>query len=251
MVLLGASNLRLGISDLLRAALARFTGSVEVFVAHGFGRSYNWKSSIPYRTLPGILPCGLWDDVRKRPSLPTFALVTDVGNDLLYGAGAQQVVDWVGECLARLKQLEARIVVTELPIESILATTNVRFQIFRTIFFPPSRLTLESVYDLAQRTNEGVVELSNRHGCERLQMPKQWYGIDPIHIRRTFRCAAWQRVVDAWREPTAAKEKCVFPWKNRYLLNRARPQERWLLGRHQTCSQPSIVLADGSSVAVY
>lgn len=251
LVLLGASNLRLGLSTLLRAALARLGGPVEVFVAHGFGRSYNWKSSIPWRKLPGILPCGLWEDVRKRPSLPTFALVTDVGNDLLYGAGAQQLVDWATECIARLEQLEAQIVVTELPIESILATSNVRFQIFRTIFFPPSRLTLKTACDHAQRTNEGLIEVANRHGCKHLQMPSSWYGIDPIHIRRSCRRGAWQAVVDAWQEPGGDEEKCVFPCKNRYLLNTARPQERWLLGMHQTRTQPSLTLVDGSRVAIY
>ncbi|MCO6046814.1 hypothetical protein NG895_23190 [Aeoliella sp. ICT_H6.2] len=183
--------------------------------------------------------------------MPTFALVTDVGNDLLYGAEAQQIVDWVTECIARLEQFNARIVVTELPIESILATSNVRFQIFRTIFFPPSRLTLSKARDLAQRINEGVIEVANRHGCQRLTMPGAWYGIDPIHIRHRYRPVAWQAVVDRWREPNALHEKSVFSSKNRYLLNTARPQERCLLGRHQCCAQPSIVLSDGSQVAVY
>lgn len=251
LVLLGASNLRLGLTSLLRHALPRFAGPAEVFVAHGFGRSYGRRSAIPYRELPGIKQCGLWNDLRSRPSLPTFALLTDVGNDLLYGALPDEIVGWVGECCAELRAMNAELVMTELPIDAILATTRLRFQVFRTIFFPPSRLTLEHACELAQRTNEGLRNLSNELGAKLLKMPPTWYGIDPIHIRMRYRSAAWQAIVSAWNLPTDEPRVGVFPRKNSMLINMAYPHERWFLGRHQTREQPSVTLSDGSVVAIY
>ena len=54
------------------------------------------------RELPGITTCGLWDALAARPPARTAALVTDVGNDLLYGAPVAAILDWVAECLDRL-----------------------------------------------------------------------------------------------------------------------------------------------------
>jgi hypothetical protein len=251
LVLLGASNLRLGLNSLLRQALPRFAGPVEVFVAHGFGRSYGRRSAIPYRALPGIKQCGLWNDLRSRPSLPTFALITDVGNDLLYGAAPNEIIQWVGQCGAELRAMEANIVVTELPLDAILATTRLRFQVFRTIFFPPSRLTLERACELAHETNEGLKNLSHELGSNIVRMDPKWYGIDPIHIRMQHRTAAWNRIASAWNVASALPRERVFPRKNSLLLHMAYPHERWFLGRHQMRAQPSITLSDGSVVAIY
>ena len=85
-MLLGASNLRLVlpvlIDDLRRAA----GGPVEVLAACGHGRSYGRRSRLLFiRHLPGITRCGLWAALERRPPLPTIALLTDVGNDLVSG----------------------------------------------------------------------------------------------------------------------------------------------------------------------
>lgn len=251
LVLLGASNLRLGQMELLRQAQQRLPGPMDVFVAHGFGRSYGWRSSIPYRALPGIISCRLWEDAESRPSLPTFALVTDVGNDLLYGASPADLMEWVRLCVDRLHAMDARIVITELPIESILTTTKHRYRFFRKIFFPRSALDLAAVFDLAQRANEALSTLAREANCALIAAPGAWYGIDPIHVRRRFRRQAWQSVVDAWAPAASAGESAVLPWKNRIGLQFARPDERWLLGVHQRAKQPSATLGDGTTVRVY
>ncbi|WP_442484302.1 hypothetical protein [Aeoliella sp. SH292] len=231
--------------------MPRFAGPIEVFVAHGFGRSYGRRSAIPYRALPGIKQCALWDDLRSRPSLPTFALITDVGNDLLYGASPNQIIEWVGECGAELRAMDANIVTTELPLDAILATTRLRFQVFRTIFFPPSRLTFERACELAHETNEGLKNLSHELASSVVRMDPKWYGIDPIHIRMQYRTAAWNKIVEAWRVSTTSPRERVFRRKNSMLLHMAYPHERWFLGRHQRRTQPSVTLSDGSVVAIY
>ena len=54
-----------------------------------------------WRELPGIVECGLWDALAQRPPAPTVALLTDIGNDLLYDVPVPQIVSWVETCLDR------------------------------------------------------------------------------------------------------------------------------------------------------
>jgi hypothetical protein len=94
-VLLGASNLTRGISTVVESAQQIWGGPLDVCCALGHGRSYGWTSNFLGRSLPGIVGCGLWPALESRPKLPTAALITDIGNDLMYGAPVQQVLLWV------------------------------------------------------------------------------------------------------------------------------------------------------------
>ncbi len=101
-VLLGASNLTRGVSTVIETAAAYWGRPLEVFAALGHGRSYGAASSVMGRELPGIVQCGLWEDLRRQGAAATAALITDVGNDLLYGAPPEVIADWVQQCAERL-----------------------------------------------------------------------------------------------------------------------------------------------------
>ena len=107
-VLLGASNLTRGISIVVETARLVLGAPLEVFVAMGHGRSYGKPSRILGRTLPGIVECDLWAALKERPALPTFALVTDIGNDVAYGYETGAIASWVEACLDRLGESGAR-----------------------------------------------------------------------------------------------------------------------------------------------
>ena len=100
-VLIGASNLTRGMATSLKTVQTIWPPPMEILVAAGLGRSYGLTSRILGRSLPSILTCGLWEKLKQGPSLPTAALLTDVGNDLLYGASVKQLVSWVDTCLER------------------------------------------------------------------------------------------------------------------------------------------------------
>ncbi len=86
-MLLGASNVQMGRGGLIAEALGAVGAGAHVFVAAGHGRSYGEWSRVLLRGLPGIVSCGLWPalDERRAPG-PGFALLSDIGNDLAYGA---------------------------------------------------------------------------------------------------------------------------------------------------------------------
>ncbi|HEX3129056.1 MAG TPA: hypothetical protein VH394_17110, partial [Thermoanaerobaculia bacterium] len=156
-ILLGASNVKMGFPQILTRLRAGAGEPLEILAALGHGRSFGlWSHLLGIRQLPGIVDCRLWDDLGRRPPLPTVALVTDVGNDLLYGASAPQIAGWVGTCLDRLAERGAEIVLTLLPVASLVKVSPVRYHLVRSILFPGRRAAswdamLESVRELDER----------------------------------------------------------------------------------------------------
>src|SRR6185312_15364145 len=95
----------------------RAGGPVEVLAACGHGRSYiAWSRFLAIRHLPGIAGCGLWQALEDRPGLSTVALLTDAGNDLVYGAPVPAIVRGIEACLEKLAARRAQIVLTPLPL---------------------------------------------------------------------------------------------------------------------------------------
>src|SRR5688572_31021942 len=105
-ILLGASNLKISLPPLLAGLRRRAGGPVEAFIACGHGRSYGaWSRFLFVRRLPGIAGCGLWPALEASPPLRNVrrvALLTDAGNDLVYGASPEEIAGWIGTCLDRL-----------------------------------------------------------------------------------------------------------------------------------------------------
>ena len=105
-VALGASNLTRGLHTVVSTARAAWGPGVEVLGALGHGRSYGVDSRLVVRTLPGILQSGLWSALESLPPAATRGLVTDVGNDILYGFTAPTILEWVEESVDRLQRVE-------------------------------------------------------------------------------------------------------------------------------------------------
>lgn len=252
-IVLGASNVTLAFPRLWHGLRRRFVEPMELFAAHGHGRSFGMWSRVGPRELPGIMDCHLWDQLAVSPAVdqPPRALITDIGNDILYGADADQIAEWVATCLERLRELNANIVLTQLPIASALTLDRARFQFFRRAFFPSSRLTLEEVLNHAQRLNQLVIELGRTFDVPTPELRGEWYGVDPIHIRRRHRAAAWSELLSSWFDPRpSASFDAVSPGHSLRLW-RQRPSERRWFGRIQTRTQPVLHETCGSKLWLY
>src|SRR6478736_5827625 len=138
-ILLGASNLTRSFPTVVSAVRQTWSEPVEIMAAMGHGRSYGQDSSVLGKKISGIFPCALWQDLQNRPTLPTAALVTDIGNDMLYGVSPNLMLDWVERCLDRLAEVGATILVTQMPAASIERLGERQFQFFRRMFFPRSK----------------------------------------------------------------------------------------------------------------
>ncbi|MFL6201942.1 MAG: hypothetical protein ACJ76J_22435 [Thermoanaerobaculia bacterium] len=246
-VLLGASNLKMGFPRVL----ARLPGPVEILAALGHGRSYGtWSSLAWVRGLPGIVQCGLWQELERRPALPTVALVTDVGNDLLYGAPVPRIAGWVGTCLERLAGQRAELIVGLLPLASLEKVSPLRYHLVRQILFPGRRAApWSAVLDSARELNERLRRLGLEHGARLVEPSPSWYGIDPIHVRRSRRSQAWNEMLD---HPLLLQEgESVGKPADTGRLPLFGAAELRLFGVPLRNPQPVCRLKDGSTVALY
>ena len=184
LIALGASNLARGMGAAVAAARQAWGPQIEVVSAFGPGRSYGMDSS-----LAGPASAG---DPRMRPvvhaprSLPparTRAIVTDVGNDILYHVPVPRIVSWVDETLARLGERTDDVVLTGLPLERIRLLSPSAFLFFRSILVPACRLSQAETLAACERVDEDLRALAERRGARFVPLPLEWYGRDPVHIR--------------------------------------------------------------------
>lgn len=247
-VLLGASNVTLGFGVLTRLIRAGFAGPIDLRAALGHGRSYGAWSSLLVRSLPAITQCGLWDGLRSSSAEKTYALVTDVGNDLMYGFSPEQIEAWVTICLHRLGEAGARSVFVRLPIARVERLGAARYHATRFSFFPGHKpVSWPEMLRRARELDERVAESARRHGAEVVTPPLEWYGFDPIHIRWTKRAPAWRRVLSAW--PGWEVPERSGRGGGVSLLGRM-PERYRLFGRERGTRQP-VVARDGMMVSLY
>src|SRR5882724_9649210 len=97
-ILLGASNLTRSFPRVIETVRRTWREPIEIMVAMGHGRSYGQDSVVLGRKISGIFPCALWRDLQNRAPLPTTALITDIGNDFLYGVTPDRLFEWVEGC---------------------------------------------------------------------------------------------------------------------------------------------------------
>jgi hypothetical protein len=250
-VLLGASNVARGISVITETSCQVWGRPLEIFAAHGHGRSYGRASSLLGRELPGIAACGLWDTVAARPALPTAALVTDVGNDIIYERSVDEICVWVDGCLARLAALGARTVITRLPLDNLFGLTEWRFLLFRKLFFPKCRLRLDEVSDRARRLDALLVELAARYGATTVVQQRAWYGFDPIHIALGQMAPAWRAVLGHWSDAPLALPLARRAAGRELYLRSVFPERRKLFGFEQRARQPAGRLPSGTTLWFY
>ncbi len=251
MVVLGASNVFRGVSTIVETSQGLLGTPLDLVAATGHGRSYGLASTVLCRTLPPILNCGLWAALESRPAVSTTAVITDIGNDILYEASAAQITDWIDESLRRLRRFTERIVMTELPLSSVESLGPNRFRLMRTLLFPRSRLTLSAVRDTAFQLNRNLLQLGQQYGATVVQPKSEWYGIDPIHIKQKFWRQAWPailRSLPAEERDVSCPEGSLWRWLR---LRCARPAEQQRFGIVQRRSQPAVILKNGTAVSFY
>jgi hypothetical protein len=244
-VALGASNLTLGFQTVVATARAAWGPGVEVVAALGHGRSYGANSTVVIRTLPGILQSGLWRKLESLPAVPTRGLITDVGNDIIYGYSAEQTLAWVDEALSRLQSFTRDIVLTDLPLTTIRRLSQAKYVALRSVMAPACRLSLGQVVERAELVNAGLVRLAAARGVRFVHLSPDWYGFDPIHIRVAARPAAWQEIVGS--QVNGVRRSRVESL--RLLL--MPPERQWLFGVERLSPQSGKALRSGSRVWLY
>jgi hypothetical protein len=246
-VALGASNLTRGFQTIVSTARSVWGPDVEVLAALGHGRSYGAPSRIIFRTLPGILKSSLWPELGRHPPMTTRGLVTDVGNDILYGFSVERTLRWVEEVLIRLSRVTKDLVLTDLPLASVYRLSNLKFLAFRSVLVPSCRLSLSQVIDRSELVNEGLAKLSATYGAKFFRLDPAWYGFDPIHVRPSQWRSAWQQILGSQPEAKSGSGLAVESVKLYFM----RPERRWMFGVEQVTPQSGVALRSGGQVWLY
>jgi phosphatidylserine/phosphatidylglycerophosphate/cardiolipin synthase-like enzyme len=250
-ILLGASNVTRALPVIVDAARRLFGGPLDVLAAFGNGRSYGLRHCwLYFRELPGISACGLWDALRKRPPVPTSALITDVGNDLLYDVPVPQIVEWVNLCADRLQEAGARVVLTPLPLEGILAVTPTQYAVLLAMMFPRCPVTFAAMRERVQELDRQLRDLAGRRGLVLAEPRAEWYGFDVVHLRRRHWSAAWPALLAAAADGAPPAAPAPLSHWRRLTLRLLPPERRWLFGLEQNRPQPAGVLPDGTTQAL-
>ncbi|MBE0556845.1 MAG: hypothetical protein IH628_06390 [Proteobacteria bacterium] len=200
-----------------------------------------------FRSLPGILESGIWRELESHPEVRTRALVTDVGNDILYSFSSAQILAWVEEAIVRLQRFSKEIILTDLPLESIRRLSRTKFLAFRSILVPSCRLSLDQVLETSEKVNAGLAALATAHGIRFFRLNPTWYGFDPIHIRPMSWRTAWQEILGCDVAETGDGSSWSEGWKL-YLLP---PERQRVFGFERFNDQSGVALPLGARVWLY
>jgi hypothetical protein len=228
----------------------------------GHGRSYGRPSRVLARTLPGVVECGLWNSLRKaiekRNDLPTYALLTDIGNDIVYGHGAAAIMAWLDQCVERLQRIDARIAITQLPLISLNQIGPRAYRLVQSLVFRCKGPAYEDAMAQCLRVNEHIIAIASQCGTIAIPHRSEWYWLDPVHQRRRLHPQVWEEFTRGWPLPTS-REICartriggVRPSLRRWLTARwSRPLEMSVAGVTLRRSQPGAKFPDGSTLAFF
>ena len=264
LVLLGASNLTISLR-LIIELMQQYCGSPsEVLVAAGHGRSYGQGSRVLMRELPGIIQSGMWRQLHSAGTGAepvTYAFLTDIGNDIPYQAAPEEILSWVSWCVEQLQRQGARIVMTNLPVASIEALSERRFNLLRGIMFSSCRLSRIEVIERARRVHQGLIQMAERRQLVLREVEADWMSFDGIHIAYWKRRAFYRQILQAFEQVTRCddqpqgrmKSSTVTTPAGTLLSWRQRPNfaVRRIFGKIKRAPQPSGFLNDQTTVALY
>jgi hypothetical protein len=252
LILCGASNVARGIGTIAKVASNLSGTAVDIQAAMGHGRSYGLSTWAPCRRLPGILDCGIWNRLQTCNKLPSFTLITDIGNDLVYGCSPLQVIDWVQRVLDRVQPISQHILMTALPMESVRRVSQWNFQLFRRMLFPKSQLSLLVAKQHGEELHARVIELAKERGVELFYPHAQWYGFDPIHIRFLSQHRAWSELLSCLLKNFHFEQNFFsLSWHEHWRVLNMLPQLSLVKNKERYVTQPALVLRNGTRVSYY
>lgn len=193
-LILGASNVRRHRLHLVRWLSRRLPSPWHLILVAGHGRSYGRRNRVMGWRLPAIQDAAWVEPWRKLPVARRFALVCDVGNDLMYGSDAEELASWVLESAHRIGVCD-QLTLAGLPIERAEMLVPWQFELFKRCFFPGCDRKLDPLRSEAKACDERLAQWAESMQWRWVQPPAWWYGWDPIHLRRAVRQEAWRDLI--------------------------------------------------------
>ena len=196
-VLLGASNLARAHHAIVNHLHKEiWQHQVEFLSAMGPGRAYCAAGGMLHVRYPAIESCGVLEAISQRAQSPCriIALVTDIGNDIMYGVSADDIVCCLGRLFDELRALNANVIATTIHVDLESDVSEYQFLVLRTLFFPRSSVTYREAAAAIRRINSflGEQEDDTFHIVKDM---KRYVGRDKIHYTLLKSHLGWTQLI--------------------------------------------------------
>ncbi|MBC8283208.1 MAG: hypothetical protein H8E32_05285 [Nitrospinae bacterium] len=197
-LLMGASNLARGYSLLTRhLSKCLGAGNSEFLNALGPGRGFCARGGMFNFTYPPIQDCRVMEAAEKKTKHTRAVLITDIGNDLMYGVTADVLIECLDTLIDRMLQWEAEIFLTSIHVDMKKDVSPATFFILRFIFYPASKVTYEETDSFIVKVNSYLEEKTRKNEKVHLITGMESYaGSDKIHYSLLKTHQAWSQVIE-------------------------------------------------------
>ena len=112
-------------------------------------------------------------------------------------------------------------------------------------------MSLNEVVDTAGRVNQGLASLAAARGLQFVQMRREWYGVDPIHIRPGLWRPAWQEILGCGMGHEIGERSKIGAWPEGLSLYLMQPERQWLFGVERSSRHTGVALSRGGRVWLF
>lgn len=147
---------------------------------------------------PPIGTCGIRSAIRERAigKAHVAALITDIGNDIMYGVSPGTLIHCLEQIIDELHELGAGILVTAIHVNLEHDVGEGYFNILRRIFYPRSKVSFAGAAAAVQEVN-AFLEEAARDKIVLLREMEPFCGIDKIHYSLMRSHQGWSLVAEA------------------------------------------------------
>ncbi len=163
----------------------------------------------------------------------------------------ETILQWVAGCVERLQEIDAQIVIADLPLATLRGVSERNFRLFRALLFPRCRLDRDELLTRTAALSYGLHRLGKTHNIPIFPAQTAWYGVDPIHPSRPHLVAMWKQLLNAREQLLSETSPSCDSWLLRWYLRMLQPESWSHFSIPRRASQPNGRLWDGSTVALY
>jgi hypothetical protein len=199
-LLMGASNLARGYSMLTHHfSKCLEKNKIEFLNALGPGRGFCARGGIFNITYSPIQDCRIIESAEKKSkeALYTVVLITDIGNDLMYGVSADTLIVSLDIMIEKILKWDADIFLTSIHVNLKKDISPTLFLVLRFLLYPNSKVNYEemdlSILQINEYLEGKVSENERMHLITGLDA---FAGLDKIHYSLFKMHAAWSAVAE-------------------------------------------------------
>ena len=197
-LLMGASNLARGYSMLTRHISSCFgKNNTEFLNALGPGRGFCARGGMFNFSYPPIQDCRILEAGNKKSCDTRAVLITDIGNDLMYGVPADTLIESLDGLIDRALQCDAEIFITSIHVNLKKDVSQTTFFILKFFFYPRSSITYKKTDLFIIKVNSYLKEKSGQN--QRIHLisgMESFAGADKIHYSLFKTHTAWEKIAN-------------------------------------------------------